>query len=77
MKIKKLIKDIPNIQLKGPKEIEITGVCLNSKLVAPGNLFIAKKGAVYNGAKYIDEAIAAGAVAVATDIYDPSLKKIA
>jgi UDP-N-acetylmuramoyl-L-alanyl-D-glutamate--2,6-diaminopimelate ligase len=77
VKIKKLIKDIPNIQLKGPKEIEITGVCLNSKLVAPGNLFIAKKGRVYNGAKYIDEAIAAGAVAVATDIYDPFLKDIA
>lgn len=77
MKIKKLIKNIPGIQLKGPKEVEITGVSINSKLVAPGNLFIAKKGEKDNGSEYIDEAIAAGAVAVATDIYDPSLKDVA
>lgn len=73
MKIKKLIKDIPDIQLKGSREVEITGISLNSKLVAPGNLFIARRGKVDDGTDYISEAIAAGAVAVATDIYDPTL----
>jgi UDP-N-acetylmuramoyl-L-alanyl-D-glutamate--2,6-diaminopimelate ligase len=76
MKLKKLIKDIPLDQVKGSKEIEITGVCANSKLVAPGNLFIAKRGKLEDGTKYIPEAIAAGAKAVLTDIYDPSLKEI-
>lgn len=76
MKIKKLIKDIPGIQVKGSKEVEITGVCVNSKLVAPGNLFIAKKGRADDGVHYIPEAIAAGAVAIATDFYDPTLKDI-
>lgn len=76
MKIKKLIKDIPGIQVKGSKEVEITGVCVNSKLVSPGNMFIAKKGRADDGATYIPEAIAAGAVAIATDIYDPTLKDV-
>jgi UDP-N-acetylmuramoyl-L-alanyl-D-glutamate--2,6-diaminopimelate ligase len=75
MKIKKLIKGTP-IQIKGSKEIEITGVCGNSKLVAPGNLFVARQGKVYDGTQYIPEAIAAGASAVLTDIYDPTLKDI-
>lgn len=74
MKIKKLIKDIPNIQVRGSKEIEVSGICSNSKLAAPGSLFIAKKGLIDDGVRYIEEAIRSGAVAVATDIYDPSLK---
>lgn len=77
MKLKKLLKDIPIQQVKGPREIEITGICLNSKLIAPGNLFIAKKGRSDDGANYIPEAIAAGAVAILTDIYDPTLKDVA
>lgn len=76
MKLKKLLKDIPVHQVKGSKEVEITGLCANSKLVAPGNLFIAKKGRVDNGACYIAEAVEAGACAVLTDIYDPSLKNV-
>lgn len=74
MKLKKLFKDIDKAQIKGSKELIITGICSNSKLVAPGNLFIAKKGFKDDGAKYISEALAAGAVAVLTDMYDPSLK---
>lgn len=73
MKIKKLVKEIPGISVKGSKEVEISGVCSNSKVVAPGNLFIAKKGRIDNGSDYIEEAIAAGAVAIVTDMYDPSL----
>lgn len=74
MKLKKLIKEIPDIQVKGSKEIEVSGICSNSKLAAPGSLFLAKKGFVDDGARYIEEAIKAGAAVVATDIYDPSLK---
>lgn len=76
MKLKKLLKDIPIQQVKGSKEVEITGICANSKLVAPGNLFIARRGRAEDGVQYIPEAVAAGAVAVLTDIYDPSLKSV-
>lgn len=76
MKIKKILKDIPNLQVKGSKEVEITGICGNSKLISPGNLFVARKGRTYDGAQFIPEAIAAGAVAILTDILDPSLKDV-
>ena len=75
MKLKKLIKDIPRAIVKGSKELDISGVCANSKLVAPGNLFVARKGRAEDGMLYIPEAVAAGAVAVLTDIYDPLLAK--
>ncbi len=76
MKLKKLLKGIPVKEVKGPKDVLITGLCSNSKVVAPGNLFVAKKGLVDNGAHYIREAVSAGATAVLTDIFDPSLRHI-
>lgn len=76
MKIKRLFKDVPNIQIKGPKDTSINGICSNSKLVGPGNLFIARKGLSDDGTKYIPEALAGGAVAILTDIYDPSIKDV-
>ena len=71
IKIKKLLRNIPVHAIKGSKEIEITGITSNSKLVAPGNLFIAKKGRTVDGAHFIPDAIAAGASAILTDLYDP------
>jgi UDP-N-acetylmuramoyl-L-alanyl-D-glutamate--2,6-diaminopimelate ligase len=72
VKLKKLLKNIPVQAVKGgSKEIEISGLSSNSKLVAPGDLFIAKKGLTHDGARFIPDAIAAGAVAILTDLYDP------
>lgn len=76
MKLKKLLKDIVIKDIKGPKDVAITGLCSNSKLVGPGNLFVAKKGRTNDGAQYIHEAIEGGATAVLTDIFDPSLRHI-
>lgn len=76
MKIKKLIKNFPEVIVKGSKEQEITGICSNSKILAPGNLFVAKKGLKTDGSRYIPDAIAAGAVALLTDIYDPTYKQL-
>jgi UDP-N-acetylmuramoyl-L-alanyl-D-glutamate--2,6-diaminopimelate ligase len=76
MKLKKLIKDIAGIEVKGSKEIEITGICAHSKQVVPGNLFIAKKGLTVDGAQFIHEAVTSGAVAILTDFFDPTLKAV-
>lgn len=76
MKLKKLIKAIPIKEIKGSKEIEITGICANSKRVSPGNLFIAKKGKISDGSQFISEAIGAGAAAILSDIYDPFLEGV-
>ncbi len=75
MKLKQLIKGIPALELKGShKDVEITGLCNNSKLGAPGFLFFAKKGTKQHGNAFISEVKAAGAVAVATDLFDPFLE---
>ncbi len=76
MKLKKLFKELDECQIKGSKETSITGITANSKLVAPGNLFIAKKGKTHDGGHYIPEAIEAGACAILTDLFDPSLKQV-
>lgn len=76
IKLKKLLKRLNLKSLKSIKEIEITGICANSKLVAPGNLFIAKKGLSHDGAEFIPEAVAAGATAVLTDLYNPFLSNV-
>jgi len=75
MKLKKLLKDL-RVDVKGSKEIEVTGITSDSRKSAPGSLFIAKRGRVYDGAKYIPQAVMNGATAVLTDIYDPFLGKV-
>lgn len=77
MKIKKLFADVPDVIIKGPKDIKITGISANSKTVAPGNLFLARKGKTFDGAEFISEAVLAGASAVLTDLYNPFLSQIA
>jgi UDP-N-acetylmuramoyl-L-alanyl-D-glutamate--2,6-diaminopimelate ligase len=70
LKIKKLVKDL-DVKVVGSKEVEIASISSHSKLVAPGSLFIAKRGHSYDGNQYLFDAIKAGAVAVLTDIYNP------
>lgn len=73
MKLKNLLKHFPQIVCKGSKEIDVTGISASSKTIVPGNLFIAKKGGAYDGARYIEEAIASGASCILTDMYNPFL----
>jgi UDP-N-acetylmuramoyl-L-alanyl-D-glutamate--2,6-diaminopimelate ligase len=47
--------------------IEITGLAMDSRAVKPGDLFFALAGSKADGARFIDAAVAAGAVAVAGD----------
>ncbi len=72
-KLKALLKDLPEALIRGTKESSITGLSTHSKLTAPGNLFIAKKGLQVDGNRFIQEAVQAGAVAVLSDLYDPFL----
>ncbi len=78
MKIKKLFKNIkiPDLKIKGSQETKLTGISANSKTVAPGNLFLAKKGRTFDGSDFISEAVAAGAAAVVCDLYNPFLSQI-
>ena len=45
-------------------ELELSGICIDSRKVVPGNLFIAIRGEHFDGHDFINEAIKQGAVAV-------------
>ncbi len=47
--------------------VEVSGLAVDSRTVKPGDLFFALSGTKTDGARFIDAAIAAGAVAVAGD----------
>jgi len=76
MKLSTLLKDLETQEIYGSKSIEITGISNHSQRVSPGNLFIAKRGEVTDGNLHTPEAVASGAVAILSDIYDPSLKNV-
>lgn len=76
MKLKELLQDLPVEIYKGGRDVFITGLCSHSRYVAPGNLFIAKKGSVDDGAKYIELAQASGAAAILTDLPNPFLEDV-
>ena len=76
MKLKYLLKNISVEAIKGSKEVEITGITAHSQQVAPGCLFIAKKGLARHGGTFIAEAISGGSSAILTDFYDPFLDKV-
>ena len=57
-----LLKDF--IDVSNCPSIEIGGVAIDSRLVVPGDLFIAVKGTQTDGAQHIAEAVGRGAVAI-------------
>ena len=73
MKLKKLIQGLDCIDVKGSKEVDISGICVDSRRVAPGNLFIARRGAAADGNLFSPQAIESGAVATLGEIYNPFL----
>jgi len=69
------------------EDIPINGLCLDSRKIQPGNLFVALQGAKNDGVAFIDDAIKRGAAAVIADkkimpaknipiIYLPNLAKL-
>ncbi|MDR0989468.1 MAG: UDP-N-acetylmuramoyl-L-alanyl-D-glutamate--2,6-diaminopimelate ligase [Prevotellaceae bacterium] len=64
MILSELIQRVQPLQITGRTDRVITGVSLDSRLTAPGHLFMALRGTQADGHAYITAAIAAGAVAV-------------
>ena len=72
MLLKNLIKNLPN----NYKQLKITGLASDSKLVQKGNIFFALKGKKFNGEKFITEAVENGASLVICSKNYTSKKKI-
>ncbi len=67
MQWKELIAEIPAVGSSGDSAAPITGIEYDSRRVRPGSVFVAMKGGTTDGNRYIDKAIAAGALGILTD----------
>lgn len=64
MKLKELLVGLEVIELHAYEEMEISGVCYDSRQAAPGQLFAAVTGFASDGHKFIPMAVGKGASAV-------------
>lgn len=75
MKLKSLLKDEKNVQVKSTLNPEVLGISSHSKAIKPGELYVAYKGVSFDGRDFIEEAYRSKALGVITDIYNPLLDK--
>lgn len=71
MLLSQLLNELPSAVRRGESEAQITGLAYDSRLVEPGFLFIAIRGAHADGHDYIPEALARGAAAVVAEAGRP------
>jgi UDP-N-acetylmuramoyl-L-alanyl-D-glutamate--2,6-diaminopimelate ligase len=67
MKWKELIADVTAEGATGDSEEEIAGVEYDSRRVKKGAVFVAMKGGTTDGNRYVEKAIASGALGIITD----------
>ena len=66
MKLSELLSGVEAGSIIGPRDVEIQTVAYDSRKVAPGAIFFAIHGEKLEGAKFVGDALARGAVAVAS-----------
>jgi UDP-N-acetylmuramoyl-L-alanyl-D-glutamate--2,6-diaminopimelate ligase len=66
MRLRDLLGTDATIDPSG-EAVEVRGLAVDSRVVKPGDLFFALAGSKTDGARFVDAAVAAGAVAVAGD----------
>jgi UDP-N-acetylmuramoyl-L-alanyl-D-glutamate--2,6-diaminopimelate ligase len=67
MNWKDLIEEVTAVGTGGDSEQPVTGVEYDSRRVRPGSVFVAMKGGSTDGNRYVEKAIAAGALGIVTD----------
>jgi UDP-N-acetylmuramoyl-L-alanyl-D-glutamate--2,6-diaminopimelate ligase len=67
MKWNELISEVAAVAGSGDSDMDITGVEYDSRRVRSGAVFFAMKGGSTDGNRYVDKALAAGALGIITD----------
>ncbi|RYE26461.1 MAG: UDP-N-acetylmuramoyl-L-alanyl-D-glutamate--2,6-diaminopimelate ligase [Sphingobacteriales bacterium] len=72
--LKDILLPVQSQQILGTTNIEVTSICIDSRKVQQGSVFIALKGTAVDGHAFIEKAIADGAAAIVCETM-PSLVK--
>ena len=72
-KLSSLLQDIVDVPI--PEELRITGLCLDSRSIKKGNLFMGVPGTKVDGRSYIQQAVSGGAKAVLLEAEDKSIEQ--
>lgn len=65
--LKDILTRVQPLQVAGDTSVVVTGMCIDSRKVAEGNVFIAVKGTQVDGHEYIGKAIASGASVIVAE----------
>ena len=74
MKLSEVLKNIKPLQVAGDMDVEICGVNIDSRRIGNGHLFIAMKGTLADGHKFIGKAIDQGVRAILCEDMPEELK---
>jgi UDP-N-acetylmuramoyl-L-alanyl-D-glutamate--2,6-diaminopimelate ligase len=66
MQLSELMQGLPVLWAQG--DAEVSGICVDSRQVQPGDLFVAIVGRTHDGHQFIADAIARGAAAILTQV---------
>ena len=67
MKLTTLLKEVETVFRNGSADLDIQSICYDSRKAAPGALFVALPGEKTDGAQFIPQAVANGAVAIVAE----------
>lgn len=67
VKLSELLALVPLQSVRGPRDVEVRRVVVDSRDVEPGDLFVAREGEKTDGHRFIDDAVRLGAVAIVSE----------
>src|SRR5438270_10107757 len=70
-----IVHRLPGARLRGDQEVLVTGITHDSRQVREGDVYVARAGQHTHGIDHVEQALAAGAVAVLTDPASVSLAR--
>ena len=69
--LSQLLTDVAVEQIIGPTQVEVRGLCYDSRRVRPGEAFFAWRGRQQDGHRYLGDAVAAGAAVLVVEEAPP------
>ncbi|WP_118973459.1 UDP-N-acetylmuramoyl-L-alanyl-D-glutamate--2,6-diaminopimelate ligase [Taibaiella koreensis] len=71
--LKEIVEGIKVLQVAGNSDVQVQSLTLDSRKAGEGTLFFAQKGTLTDGHQYIDQVIAAGAIAIICEVLPATL----